>query len=218
MSVESGCFELYRGYNLKKLEDPHDGFVLEGVDIPGMQFLTNRTFEQVDKILGFCVSKEIEQRIKNGQTPVRVLDVAGGTRASAARGIAWKYGSNVEVTSLDVIKTNTKSEDSLLINRVLASAVDMPISSNSKDIIYSSFALILLEDYTQNQIVEEMIRVLKPGGEIIIQDIFSRKNGIQIDVDSFPGIVSRVEEVTETKDKYFKDVMILEKPPLDTLH
>lgn len=127
--------------------------------------LKNRPFQQVDDdILDSLPSSEIAIRIGRDRVPVSVLDVGGGYLSLAARDLAELYGENVKVTNIDLLLAEDESYSGR-VHAVLGDVTNMPIPSESQDVIYSSYALKYLRGGERLLMaLREISRVLKPGG------------------------------------------------------
>lgn len=103
-------------------------------------------------------------RIQPGQS---VLDVACGTGV-LARTIAGRVGPNGIVTGID------PSEGMLAVARRKAPAIEwrdgraeaLPFEANSFDAVVSQFGLMFFQD--RRVAIQEMMRVLRPGGPLVV--------------------------------------------------
>jgi hypothetical protein len=162
-----------RGTTLGEFEGPDGRYI----------FLTNREFDEVDGALNHLPSQAIEARIALGNVPVAVLEIGGGWMAKVALEYGRKYGENVTVTNLDVLLPENTSHFGP-VKAVLGCATEMPIESESQDVVYSTFTLTYLSEDDLLAAFLEVARVLKPGGQAFLQitsyvDLLLKNNGLQ---------------------------------------
>jgi demethylmenaquinone methyltransferase/2-methoxy-6-polyprenyl-1,4-benzoquinol methylase len=123
----------------------------------------------LDKAL---IKEAVEESRITGVSMANVLDVATGT-GNVAIAIAKKY-HNYNITGLDISSemlkvAAKKSEGIKKIKYVLGDIERLDMPSNSFDIVVSAFSLSTFNDPAHA--LEEMHRVLKPGGKIILLDM-----------------------------------------------
>ncbi|NBC82361.1 MAG: methyltransferase domain-containing protein [Bacteroidetes bacterium] len=103
----------------------------------------------------------------------RIIDLGGGF-AGSARHLAKKYGCHVIVLNLSEAenergrKMNTEQGLADLIDVIDGSFESIPFEEDTFDIIWSEDAILHSGD--RRKVLEEAVRVLKPGGEIIFTD------------------------------------------------
>jgi len=141
-----------------------DVIEISGIEIlhPGGYALTKRTAE-------LCELKE----------GMHILDVSSG-RGTQSIFYAQNYG--VKVTGLDIseemIKTATsRAIDSRLSDRVkfvLGDSQNLPFSDNTFDVVINECAVGIPDD--SQKVLDEMIRVVKPGGAVAIHESTWKKS------------------------------------------
>ncbi len=115
-------------------------------------------------------------RAAEGQKCRRILDVACGTGEQAI--MLAKAG--LEVTAIDLSPAmlrvaRHKSPPS--VSYFLGNAQDLPFSSGSFDCVTISLALHEMAHETRMGATREMLRVLSPGGKLIVFDYAAPQNG-----------------------------------------
>jgi len=113
-------------------------------------------------------------RLANAQRGDRVLDVCCGTgdlAARFARTAAHVVALDFSVQMLDhAVKRHASSRQ---IHFVRADALQLPFSDETFDVVTIGYGLRNLAEWEMG--VEEMIRVLKPGGRVVVLE-FGRPN------------------------------------------
>ena len=114
--------------------------------------------------LGF--DKSWRNKASNQITGTRVLDLGSGT------GAAFQQLQNLEVTAIDpdekMLQLNKFN------NKIIGGAEDLPFPDNSFDSVYCAFVWRNLNDSGLG--LQEVYRVLKPGGKFILLDMTRPKN------------------------------------------
>jgi len=119
------------------------------------------------------------ERLEGLKPGTRVLDVGAGF-GGAARVIAKKYGAHVTCLNLSEVENerNRKltAEQGLgdLVNVVHGSFEEIPEPDNSFDFVWSQDAI--LHSGNRKQVLKEIARVLKPGGQFIFTDPMQADN------------------------------------------
>ena len=116
----------------------------------------------------------------NGLGPdSRVIDVGAGYGGSA-RYLAREYGCEVVALNLSEVENerdrqmNREQGLDHLIEVVDASFEDLPYPDNSFDFVWSQDAM--LHSGERAKVVDEVVRVLKPGGEFVFTDPMQTDN------------------------------------------
>jgi sarcosine/dimethylglycine N-methyltransferase len=103
----------------------------------------------------------------------KVLDVGAGY-GGAARFLARTYGCRVTCLNLSEVENarnrllNREQGIDHLVHVVDGSFEDLPFEDNAYDVVWSQDALLHSGD--RSRVVEEVVRVLRPGGELIFTD------------------------------------------------
>lgn len=109
----------------------------------------------------------------------KIIDLGGGFSGSA-RYLAKLFGCHVTVINLSETenergrKMNREQGLDHLIDVIDGSFEDIPFSDHSFDIVWSEDAILHSEN--RRKVLEEGVRVLKPGGEIIFTDPMQTDN------------------------------------------
>jgi ubiquinone/menaquinone biosynthesis C-methylase UbiE len=126
-------------------------------------------------------AKKVAERLQNG---ARVLEVAPGPGYFAVE--LAKLG-NFQITGLDIsntfieIATQNAREAGVKIDFRQGNAAEMQFADESFDFVYCSAAF---KNFTEPvKALNEMYRVLRPGGEAVIQDL--RKDASLPEINSY---------------------------------
>lgn len=128
--------------------------------------LTERSFQsRIDGFFNGLPSRLIRFYLSQGRFgETAVLDVGGGRDAKAAREIACLY-PGVRVTSLDIVAVNEKAGN---FTSCKADICASNLPDKSFDLIYSHQVLPYLGFERRVRAIEEICRILKPGGSAVI--------------------------------------------------
>ncbi len=159
MEFENTSYRVLDGFSLSL--DHNDIYGTERVGV----ILTNRSHDEVNFLLGNWVTHEIDARIGKHENPVRVLDLGGGIKSEAAKGFKGIYKDNIDITNIDLAFMDEPVSE---VNKVLGKVEEMPFSSDSYDVIYSSFTFMHLSLRQRQAALKEISRVLAVGGVAII--------------------------------------------------
>ena len=117
--------------------------------------------------------EEMAARLGNLDESARVIDLGAGYGGSA-RCLAKKYGCHVIALNLSEVENerdrqmNREQKLDSLINVVDASFESVPAENASFDIVWSQDAF--LHSGERIKVLEEIDRILKPGGELVFTD------------------------------------------------
>ncbi|MRR10971.1 methyltransferase domain-containing protein, partial [bacterium] len=112
----------------------------------------------------------------------RVLDIGTGP-GYLARAAAQRVGSTGRAVGLDaspeMIKqaTTRAAHEGSTAEFVLAGAQDMPFEDSSFDVVVSRLALHHIPGGLKSRAVEEIARVLAPGGRVVLVDLEAQTLG-----------------------------------------
>jgi ubiquinone/menaquinone biosynthesis C-methylase UbiE len=118
------------------------------------------------------VQKELRLRIAPAVPGRHVLDVGCGTGADLqfyARAGCHVHGVDVSPTMLKVARKRLGEQADLK----LCNAAQMPFQNESFDLILASYTLHEMPFELRPAVVEEMTRVVKPDGRILLTDFLS---------------------------------------------
>lgn len=117
--------------------------------------------------------EHMAERLTGLDSESRVLDIGAGYGGSA-RYLAKRYGCEVVALNLSEVENerdrHMNAEQGLdgLIDVVDASFEDLPYPDNSFDFVWSQDAM--LHSGERAKVIDEVVRVLKPGGEFVFTD------------------------------------------------
>ena len=120
----------------------------------------------INTVLTLGFDKSWRKKAVNNLIGTSVLDLGSGT------GAAFDQLFNFETTAVDPDKKML--ELNTFENKVLGSAENLPFVDNSFDNVFCSFVWRNVSD--TNKALEEVYRVLRPGGKFILLDMTRPKN------------------------------------------
>ena len=123
-------------------------------------------YDLINTVLTLGFDKSWRKKAVNNLIGTSVLDLGSGT------GAAFDQLLNYETTAIDPDKKML--ELNTFENKVLGYAEDLPFDDNSFDNVFCSFVWRNVSD--TNKALEEVHRVLKPGGKFILLDMTRPKN------------------------------------------
>jgi sarcosine/dimethylglycine N-methyltransferase len=112
-------------------------------------------------------------RLENLRDGSRVLDIGAGY-GGAARFLATRYGCRVDALNLSEVENRRDREMNKaqgvdgLIHVIDGSFEDIPAADGVFDVVWSQDAI--LHSGNRFKVLEEVVRVLKPGGELVFTD------------------------------------------------
>ena len=123
-------------------------------------------YDLINTVLTLGFDKSWREKAADNLIGTSVLDLGSGT------GAAFDQLLNYETTAIDPDKKML--ELNTFENKVLGSAENLPFEDNSFDNVFCSFVWRNVSD--TNKALEEVHRVLKPGGKFILLDMTRPKN------------------------------------------
>tara|TARA_Y100000768_G_scaffold5386_1_gene3837 strand:+ start:34 stop:657 length:624 start_codon:yes stop_codon:yes gene_type:complete len=123
-------------------------------------------YDLVNSLLTLGFDKSWRKKAVSNLIGNTVLDLGSGT------GAAFDQLLNYETTAIDPDKKML--ELNTFENKILGSAEDLPFDDNSFDNVFCSFVWRNVSD--TSKALEEVHRVLKPGGKFILLDMTRPKN------------------------------------------
>ena len=123
-------------------------------------------YDLVNTVLTLGFDKSWREKASSNLIGNTVLDLGSGT------GAAFDQLINYETTAIDPDKKMLELNS--FENKVLGSAENLPFDDNSFDNVFCSFVWRNVSD--TSEALEEVYRVLKPGGKFILLDMTRPKN------------------------------------------
>ena len=123
-------------------------------------------YDLINTVLTFGFDKSWREKAVSNLIGKSVLDLGSGT------GAAYEQLLNFETTAIDPDKKML--ELNAFDNKVLGSAENLPFEDNSFDNVFCSFVWRNVSD--TNNALNEVYRVLRPGGKFILLDMTRPKN------------------------------------------
>jgi ubiquinone/menaquinone biosynthesis C-methylase UbiE len=102
-----------------------------------------------------------------------LLSLAFAQRASRV----WAVDSSPAM--VDYLRVKARSMQLVNVEPVLASAVSLPLVDEIADVVVSNYCLHELRDTDKERALAEAMRVLKPGGRLVIGDMMFSLNLLQ---------------------------------------
>jgi ubiquinone/menaquinone biosynthesis C-methylase UbiE len=106
-----------------------------------------------------------------------VLDLGSGTGLLAlaiAPRVDTVWAVDISPAMCDYLRTKAESAGLDNIKVAVASAVSLPLAEDSVDVVISNYCLHHLRDPDKRRAVLETLRVLRPGGRLVIGDMMFR--------------------------------------------
>ena len=125
-------------------------------------------YDLINTVLTLGFDKSWRSKAADNLTGTSVLDLGSGT------GAAFAQLMNYETTALDPDKKML--ELNIFENKVLGTAENLPFDDNSFDNVFCSFVWRNISD--TDKALDEIYRVLKPGGKFVLLDMTRPKNSI----------------------------------------
>jgi ubiquinone/menaquinone biosynthesis methyltransferase len=123
-------------------------------------------YDLINTVLTLGFDKSWREKAADNLIGTSVLDLGSGT------GAAFDQLLNYETTAIDPDKKML--ELNTFENKVLGTAENLPFEDNSFDNVFCSFVWRNVSD--TNKALEEVNRVLRPGGKFILLDMTRPKN------------------------------------------
>ncbi len=123
-------------------------------------------YDFINSVITLGFDKSWRNKASNHITGTRVLDLGSGT------GAAFQQLQNLEVTAIDPDEKMLQLNK--FKNKIIGGAEDLPFPDNSFDSVYCAFVWRNLNDSGLG--LQEVYRVLKPGGKFILLDMTRPKN------------------------------------------
>jgi len=123
-------------------------------------------YDLINSVITLGFDKSWRDKASNQITGTRVLDLGSGT------GAAFQQLQNLEVTAIDPDEKMLQLNK--FKNKIIGGAENLPFPDNSFDSVYCAFVWRNLNDSKLG--LQEVYRVLKPGGKFILLDMTRPKN------------------------------------------
>ena len=123
-------------------------------------------YDLINSVITLGFDKSWRNKASNQITGTRVLDLGSGT------GAAFQQLQNLEVIAIDPDEKMLQLNK--FKNKIIGGAEDLPFPDNSFDSVYCAFVWRNLNDTKLG--LQEVFRVLKPGGKFILLDMTRPKN------------------------------------------
>ncbi len=140
----------------------------------------------------------------------RVLEVACGTGTTSID-IARAYGCHVEAVDLDenaLAVARKRAQEAGLAEKIAfqqATAMALPFADESFDVLINEGMLTVLPPAGKAKCIQEYLRVLKPDGVLLTQDICRKQGGAQAET----GLLTAEDWQALMQEQGLKDIKIL---------
>ncbi len=155
--------------------------------------------------------------LKEGETVVDLGSGAGFDCFLAANQVGKNgrvIGVDMTPEMLDKARENARIDGYRNVEFRLGEIENLPVADNSADIIISNCVITLSPD--KKRVFQEALRVLKPGGRLMISDIVllrelpeAVKNSIEAYVECLIGAVMKDDYIDAVKTAGFQDIKIM---------
>ena len=153
--------------------------------------------------------------------PGRALDIAAGT--GHASFLLASIG--FDLTSIDLTKEMLRCaqyqlrKDGLRSNFMLGDAFELPFRDDVFDVVVSTRFLHLWSEHNQKILLCEMVRVLKPGGILVVDfDNWWHRSILRVPIFVYQTIFGKGRVVEEYYSRVERTIAIMESEGLDILH
>jgi len=123
-------------------------------------------YDLINSVLTLGFDKSWRSKASSHVTGTRVLDLGSGT------GAAFQQLQNFDVTAVDPDEKMLELNE--FSNKVIGGAENLPFPDNSFDSIYCAFVWRNINEPKKG--MDEIYRVLRPGGKFILLDMTRPKN------------------------------------------
>ena len=123
-------------------------------------------YDLINSVITLGFDKSWRSKASSHVTGTRVLDLGSGT------GAAFQQLQNFDVTAVDPDEKMLQLNE--FSNKVISGAENLPFPDNSFDSIYCAFVWRNINEPKKG--MDEVYRVLRPGGKFILLDMTRPKN------------------------------------------
>ena len=123
-------------------------------------------YDLINSVITLGFDKSWRSKASSHVTGTRVLDLGSGT------GAAFQQLQNFDVTAVDPDEKMLELNE--FSNKVIGGAENLPFPDNSFDSIYCAFVWRNINEPKKS--IDEVYRVLRPGGKFILLDMTRPKN------------------------------------------
>ena len=125
-----------------------------------------KLYDLINSVITLGFDKSWRSKASSHVTGTRVLDLGSGT------GAAFQQLQNFDVTAVDPDEKMLELNE--FSNKVIGGAENLPFPDNSFDSIYCAFVWRNINEPKKG--MDEVYRVLRPGGKFILLDMTRPKN------------------------------------------
>ncbi len=115
-----------------------------------------------------------------GRREMKIVDIGGGSQHIEREIVRSNAGRNINVVGVDISDYASgrvrRSEEGEKIGSLFGKGENLPIKEKSVEIATAFFTFQELSDKQQQEVLSEMIRIIKDEGKIIIVDELPKEN------------------------------------------
>ena len=133
--------------------------------------------EDVARSPGFLELRDSIVRLADPSAGDRVLDIGAGTgllTLALAPRVRSVWALDISPAMCDYLRTKAASAELDNVEPVVGSAVSLPLMEECVDLVVSNYCLHHLSDADKVKSLEEIRRVLRPGGALVLGDMMFR--------------------------------------------